>query len=119
MYDAIITGARVAGAPAAMLLARRGSRVLLVDNATFRGDALGNNRAKPPAVAYLRRWGLLDQVIASGCPPMRQVTIDCGHACFTGAPVPIDGVAEAYGPRRKVLDQILLDAARAAGAEVR
>jgi 2-polyprenyl-6-methoxyphenol hydroxylase-like FAD-dependent oxidoreductase len=119
MYDAIVVGARVAGAPTAMLLARQGFRVLLVDKATFPSDAIGNNLVKPPAVAYLKRWGLVDQVVATGCPPVTRITIDYGDTRFTASPVPIDGVAEAYGPRRRVLDQLLLDAARTAGAEVR
>lgn len=119
MYDAIIVGARVAGSPTAMLLARKGYRVLLVDKAAFPSDAIGNNLVKPPAVTHLKRWGLLEDVVASGCPPVRKATIDFGDCRFTAFPPPIDGVAEGYGPRRKVLDKILIDAARAAGAEVR
>jgi 2-polyprenyl-6-methoxyphenol hydroxylase-like FAD-dependent oxidoreductase len=119
MYDAIIVGARVAGSPAAMLLARKGYRVLVVDRSTFPSDALGNNLVKPPAVAHLKRWGLLDQVLATGCPAISRVTTDFGDCRWVSAPPPIDGVAVGYGPRRRVLDQILLDGARAAGAEVR
>src|SRR5918998_1160790 len=119
MYDAIVVGARVAGSPTAMLLARKGYRVLVVDKATFPSDALGNNFVKPPAIASLKRWGLLDKVIASGCPPVQKAVYDFGDCRLIGFPPPIDGVAEGYGPRRKVLDQILIEAARAAGAELR
>jgi flavin-dependent dehydrogenase len=119
MYDVIIAGARVAGSPAAMLLARKGYRVLVVDKATFPSDAVGNNLVKPPAIASLKRWGLLDKVIASGCPPVRRVRYTFGDKRFIAFPPPIEGIAEGYGPRRAVLDQILVDAARAAGAEVR
>jgi flavin-dependent dehydrogenase len=119
MYDAIIVGARAAGAPTAMLLARTGRRVLLVDRATFPSDTLSTHYIHQPGVAALRRWGLLEKVKATGCPPIRDYTLDTGPFALHGAPPPIDGVAEAYSPRRHVLDRILAVAAAKAGAEVR
>jgi flavin-dependent dehydrogenase len=119
MYDAIIVGARCAGSPTAMLLARKGYRVLLLDKAGFPSDTLSVHYIHQPGVAQLARWGLLDSVIASNCPPVRQQKIDFGPFALIGAPSPTDGVAEAYAPRRTVLDQILVEAAAAAGAEVR
>jgi len=119
MYDAIIVGARAAGSPTAMLLARRGHRVLLVDRATFPSDTLSTHYIHQPGVARLRRWGLLDRLIATGCPPSRNLVFDVGPFALTGAPPPSDGVAEAYAPRRTVLDALLLEAAAEAGAEVR
>lgn len=119
MYDAIVVGARCAGAPTAMLLARKGYRVLLVDRVSFPSDTLSVHYLHQPGVARLRRWGLLEQIIASGCPPVRQQVLDLGPFALSGAPPPIDGVAEAYAPRRTVLDKILVDAAVAAGAELR
>ena len=65
-YDAIVVGARCAGSPTAMLLARRGYRVLLVDRATFPSDTTSTHMIHAPGVAALRRWGLLDLVTASG-----------------------------------------------------
>ena len=70
MYDAIVIGARCAGAPTAMLLARQGYRVLLVDKAVFPSDCLNNYYIHQPGIARLQRWGLLPQVSASGCPPI-------------------------------------------------
>ncbi len=119
MYDAIVVGARCAGAPTAMLLARRGYRVLLADRATFPSDTLSTHFIKPPGVAMLRRWGLLDQVAASGCPPVARFRFDYGTVVLAGSPPPLDGGAESYGPQRTILDSILVEAAARAGAEVR
>jgi len=118
-YDAIVVGARCAGSPTAMLLARKGYRVLLLDRATFPSDTLSTLIIHAPGVAALRRWGLLDRVVASGCPPVRTYTFDFGPIAISGTPRPVDGIATGYAPRRTVLDKILVDAAAAAGAEVR
>jgi flavin-dependent dehydrogenase len=119
VYDAIVVGARCAGSPTAMLLARKGYRVLLVDKSTFPSDTMSSHMVWQPGIAQLKRWGLLDTVVASQCPPIRQVTFDLGAFALTGTPPPAEGVADAYAPRRKVLDTILVEAARIAGAEVR
>jgi 2-polyprenyl-6-methoxyphenol hydroxylase-like FAD-dependent oxidoreductase len=118
MYDVIITGARVAGAPTAMLLARRGYKVLLVDRATFPSDTLSTHYIHQPGVAALKRWGVLDKVAASGCPAITEITMDLGPFSLTGWGPDSEGVLEAYSPRRTVLDKILVDAAAEAGAEV-
>lgn len=68
MYDAIIVGARCAGAPTASLLARKGYRVLLVDRSTFPSDIMRFHLIWPTGVAHLQRWGWLDRVQASNCP---------------------------------------------------
>jgi 2-polyprenyl-6-methoxyphenol hydroxylase-like FAD-dependent oxidoreductase len=119
MYDAIVVGARCAGAPTAMLLARQGHRVLVVDRASFPSDTLSTHYIHQPGVAALERWGLLSRVIDSNCPPIRSYTLDVGPFALTGTPPPLAGVAEGYSPRRSVLDQILVEAAAQAGAEVR
>ena len=118
VYDAIVVGARCAGAPTAMLLARKGHRVLVVDQATFPSDTLSTHLVHPPGVAALQRWGLLDRLVATGCPPIGTYAFDFGPFTISGAP----GTGEApvaYGPRRTVLDKLLVDAASEAGAEVR
>jgi 2-polyprenyl-6-methoxyphenol hydroxylase-like FAD-dependent oxidoreductase len=119
MYDVIVVGARCAGAPTAMLLARRGRRVLLLERATFPADALSTHYIHQPGVARLARWGLADRLAATGCPPIRRYTLDVGPFALTGAPPPADGVDTAYSPRRYVLDTLLAEAAAEAGAEVR
>jgi flavin-dependent dehydrogenase len=118
-YDAIVVGARCAGSPTAMLLARKGYRVLVIDRASFPSDTLSTHLIHAPGVAALRRWGLLDRVIASNCPANTTYSFDFGPVTITGTPRPHDGISTAYAPRRTVLDTILVDAAAAAGAEVR
>lgn len=117
IYDAIVVGARVAGSPIAMLLARKGYDVLLLDRATFPSDTISTHLVHPPGVAALQRWGLLDSVAATGCPAINSYAFDFGPFTLSGAPG-ADG-AVSYGPRRTVLDKLLLDAAAEAGAEVR
>jgi 2-polyprenyl-6-methoxyphenol hydroxylase-like FAD-dependent oxidoreductase len=118
-FDTIIVGARCAGAPAAMLLARKGHRVLLVDRASFPSDTLSTHLIHATGVAALRRWGLLDQVVATGCPPIETYSLDFGPLTIAGTPRSADGSSTAFAPRRTVLDKILVDAAAGAGAEVR
>jgi flavin-dependent dehydrogenase len=112
-YDVIIVGARAAGAATAMLLARRGIRVLVVDRARYGSDTLSTHALMRPALVQLERWGLLDAVIASGAPPIRRTVFH-----YPDEHVAID-IEPLYAPRRTVLDAILVDAAIAAGAEVR
>jgi 2-polyprenyl-6-methoxyphenol hydroxylase-like FAD-dependent oxidoreductase len=117
-YDAIVVGARCAGAPLAMLLARKGYDVLVVDKATFPSDTISTHLIHPPGVAALRKWGLLDRLVATGCPPIDTYVFDFGPFAISGSP----GIPEApaaYAPRRTVLDAILVEAAAEAGAEVR
>ena len=118
MYDVIVVGARCAGSPTAMLLARKGYRVLLVDKATFPSDTMSTHIIHRPGVARLQSWGLLEQVIASNCPPILHWSLDLDSFTLTGMPPQADSIAEEYCPRRMVLDKILVDAAVAAGAEL-
>jgi 2-polyprenyl-6-methoxyphenol hydroxylase-like FAD-dependent oxidoreductase len=118
-YDVIVVGARCAGAPTAMLLTQQGQRVLLVDRSTFPSDTLSTLVIQPKGVAALQRWGLLDEVSATGCPPIERYTFDFGPVVISGSPRAVDGNAIAIAPRRTVLDKILVDAAARAGADVR
>jgi 2-polyprenyl-6-methoxyphenol hydroxylase-like FAD-dependent oxidoreductase len=117
-YDAIVVGARCAGSPTAMLLARKGYKVLVVDRARFPSDTVSTHLLHPPGVAALARWGLLERLVTSGCPPIHTYAFDFGPFTISGAPG-IPGNPVAYGPRRTVLDKLLVDAAADAGAEVR
>jgi flavin-dependent dehydrogenase len=117
-YDAIAVGARCAGSPVAMLLARNGYKVLAVDRAAFPSDTISTHLVHPPGVAALRRWGLLDRLIATGCPPIHTYALDMGPFVIAGRPGRADEPV-AYAPRRTVLDKLLVDAAAEAGAEVR
>lgn len=117
-FDVIVVGARCAGSPTAMLLARGGYRVLLVDRARFPSDTVSTHLIHPPGVAALARWGLLDRVTATGCPPVTTYAFDMGPFVISGSPGTPDTAPVSYAPRRTALDKILLDAAAAAGAEV-
>lgn len=119
MYDAIVVGARCAGAPTAMLLARAGYRVLLLDRCRFPSDSMRAHYIHPPGVAKMRDWGLLERVLATGCPAIRTRTTDLGDFPLAEPPAPADGVDFELAPRRVVLDAILAEAAVAAGAELR
>ena len=118
-YDAIIVGARCAGAPTAMLLARKGYRVLVVDRASFPSDTVSTHMIHAPGISALHRWGLLEEVTATGCPAIERYSFDFGPFTISGTPRPCGGIATGYAPRRTVLDKILVDAAARAGAEVR
>jgi flavin-dependent dehydrogenase len=118
-YDAIVVGVRCAGASLAMLLARRGRHVLALDRAHFPSDTVSTHFLWPRTTASLARWGLLDRLAAAGCPPIGVVNMHAGSVSLRGRPEPVDGTVVMYCPRRTVLDKLLVDAARAAGAEVR
>src|SRR4051812_20240985 len=118
-YDAVIVGGRCAGAATAMLLARQGLDVVVVDRAEFPSDTLSTHAMARGGVVQLSRWGLLDEVLDSGAPPVRTVSFR-----FPGGEVvrkikPTAGVDYVLAPRRYVLDDILQRAAVAAGAHLR
>ena len=120
MYDFIIVGARCAGSPTAMLLARKGFKVLLVDRATFPSDTISTHILWPHGAEILARWGLLGTLAATGAPPIcRRMTFDVGPFALRGAiPDANDGMG-GFCPRRTVLDSLLANAAAEAGVEVR
>jgi flavin-dependent dehydrogenase len=120
MYDAIVVGARCAGSPTAMLLARRGFKVLLVDRAKFPSDTISTHLLWPHGAEILARWGLLKRLAATGLPAIcRRMTFDVGPFALHGTiPDANDGMG-GFCPRRKVLDGLLANAAAESGAEVR
>jgi 2-polyprenyl-6-methoxyphenol hydroxylase-like FAD-dependent oxidoreductase len=117
-FDAIIVGARCAGSPTAMLLARKGYRVLLVDRARFPSDTVSTHLVHPLGVEALSRWGLLDRLVAPGCPPIHTYSFDFGPFTISGSPG-TETAPVAFAPRRTILDRLLIDAALEAGTEMR
>jgi flavin-dependent dehydrogenase len=119
MRDVIVVGARCAGATTAMLLARKGHDVLLVDRATFPSDIPHGHLVHRHGPARLARWGLLDRVLATNCPPITSITLDYGDFPLTARDLTLDGLPVGVGPRRSALDDVLVNAAVEAGAELR
>jgi flavin-dependent dehydrogenase len=117
-YDVIVVGARCAGAAAAMLLARAGHRVLVVDRGRYGTDTLSTHALMRGAIVQLHRWQLLPAVVASGTAPVRQATFFYSDESISVPIKPRDGIDALYAPRRYVLDRLLIDAASAAGADV-
>jgi 2-polyprenyl-6-methoxyphenol hydroxylase-like FAD-dependent oxidoreductase len=120
MYDAIVVGARCGGSPTAMLLARHGLKVLLVDKATFPSDVISTHIVWPHGAEVLGRWGLLAKLADTGVPPIcRRMTFDVGPFALHGTiPDANDGMG-GFCPRRRVLDSLLVQAAAESGVEVR
>ena len=118
-HDVVIVGARAAGSAAALLLARLGHDVVVVDRAQFPSDTLSTHSIARSGTVQLARWGLLDTVLAAGTPPIRQATIHVGDEHIVRTIKDRAGVDMIVSPRRYVLDTILADAASAAGADVR
>jgi len=118
-YDAVIIGARCAGAATAMLLARAGLRVLAVDRQAYGSDTMSTHALMRTGVLQLSRWGLLEAVMAEATPPIRTTTFHYGEEAVRLAIKPEHGVEYLCAPRRIVLDRVLVDAARSAGADMR
>ena len=116
-HEVIVVGARAAGASTAMLLARMGHDVALVDKAQFPSDTLSTHALSRGAVVQLNRWGLLDDVLATGTPAVRQVTFGTTEGQLTRPIKTTAGVSILLAPRRVWLDALLADAAKRAGAE--
>jgi len=118
-YDAIVVGARAAGAATAMLLGRAGQRVLLVDRSEYGADTLSTHAVLRGGVMQLQRWGLLDEIRSAGTPAIRRTNVHYGDEVVEIALREQYGVDALYAPRRTVLDPLLVDAAFDAGVEVR
>lgn len=119
MHDVLVVGAGCAGAPTAMLLARKGFRVLLVDRARLGRDTLSTHYVQQPGVALLRDWGLLDAVLGTGSPLIDRVTYRAADVTIDGPAWAYDGMGAALAPRRYLLDRLLVEAAVSAGVEFR
>ncbi len=118
-YDVAVVGGRVAGASTALLLARAGVRVALIERSRSGTDTLSTHGLMRAGVLQLSRWGLLDCVVAAGTPAIGSALFH--YAGGRSVPVsirPSPGVDALYAPRRYLLDRILVDAAAEAGVDV-
>jgi 2-polyprenyl-6-methoxyphenol hydroxylase-like FAD-dependent oxidoreductase len=117
-YDVVVVGARVAGASTAMLLARAGHRVAVVDRVRMPSDTLSTHLVWPAGVVQLRRWGVLDEILGAGTPALEVIRNDVDGLAIELPVWPESGVDAVCAPRRTVLDPALLGAAERAGATV-
>ncbi|RTM09338.1 MAG: NAD(P)/FAD-dependent oxidoreductase [Hyphomicrobiales bacterium] len=117
-YDAIIVGARCAGSATAMLLARAGLKVLAIDRKPYGSDTLSTHALMRPAVLQLWRWGLLEPLLKAGTPLIGTTTFHYGEEEITIPLAASGNLPGLIAPRRTLLDRILVDAARKAGAEI-
>lgn len=118
-YDVIVVGARVAGASTAMLLARRGHRVLMIDRSRMPSDTLSTHAILRTGVLQLTRWKLIEPLLEAETPPIRKVTLGFGAERVPFAVKPDYGIDTFYAPRRQILDSVLVDAAERSGAVFR
>ena len=118
-HDVVVVGGRVAGSATAMLLARLGHDVVVVDQASLPSDTVSTHSIARSGVVQLLRWGLLDEVLDSGAPAIRQVTFNADGASISRTIKQKAGVDLVVAPRRYLLDTILAGAAARAGAQVR
>ena len=118
-YDAVVIGARCAGAATALLLARSGAKVLMIDRQPYGADTMSTHALMRSAVMQLTRWGLVPNIAAAKTPAIRSTTFHYGDEAVRVDIKPDHGVDFLLAPRRTVLDPLLVDAAREAGAVVR
>jgi len=117
-YHVVVVGARCAGAATAMLLARQGLSVLLLDRDRHGADTLSTLALMRAGVLQLHRWGVLDRIRAAGTPAIKATSFIYGDETVTLPIKPRDGVDALYAPRRTLLDAYLAEAASDAGADV-
>ena len=115
----VIVGGRAAGASTALLLARAGLRVAVIERARIGSDTISTHALMRAGVLQLSRWGVLPELVAAGTPAIRTTSFHYGdgvstHVSLRSSP----GVDALYAPRRHLLDRVLVDAAAAAGADV-
>lgn len=118
-FDVVVVGGRVAGASTAMLLARAGLKVALVDRGRRGSDTLSTHALMRPAVMQLSRWGVLDRVVAAGTPAIRRTVFHYPDGEDVDVAIKSrSGVDALYAPRRHLLDRLLVEAAEDAGVHV-
>ena len=118
-YDVVVVGGRIAGASTALLLARAGVRVVLVEHGRRGSDTISTLALMRGGLLQLSRWGVLPEVVAANTPPVHEVVFHYADGEDVSVPIrPSTGVDALYAPRRYLLDRLLVDAAASAGAEV-
>jgi len=114
MREAVIIGAGPAGSLAAMLLARGGWSVTLVEQRRFPRDKVCGECLSALGVQVLERHGLLDGIFARGAVSLQRTSL---HAC-DGSLATIDLPRTMLGISRQIFDEYLMDNARAASVMI-
>ncbi len=118
-FDVVVVGGRIAGASTALLLAREGVRVALVERGALGADTVSTHGLMRAGVLQLSRWGVLDRVVAAGTPPISRTVFHYADGEQVQVSIrPSPGVEALYAPRRTVIDRILVEAAQEAGVDV-
>ncbi len=106
-YDAIIVGARAAGAVMAALMAQQNFRVLLVDRVTFPKTTLSCPLTFGNTFDVLKRIGVLEKIEAIGAPKLRLYQTQIGSVRLHGRMLPYAGFDYAYQIRRELYDEVI------------
>lgn len=118
-YDVVVVGARVAGASTALLLARNGLKVALLDRAAYGSDTTSTHALMRAGVLQLSRWGVLPEIVRAGTPAVERTLFHYADGDTVSVSIrPSPGVGALYAPRRYLLDRVLVDAAADAGVDV-
>lgn len=118
MHDVIIVGARCSGSALGLMLARSGKKVLMLERSTFPSDTMSGHYIHPAGISCLKRWGFFDQLAATDTPEQKTLTLDFGPFALSATPTAApDGTSSGYGPRRRIFDTLLAEAAVESGVE--
>ena len=101
-YDVLVVGARCAGAATAMLMARSGLRVLVIDRGRYASDTTSTHALMRGGVMQLHRWGLLPRIVAAGTPAVRSTEFHYGEDVVQVEIRPQHGVEALVVPRRTI-----------------
>jgi len=117
-FDAIVIGGGPGGATAALMLARAGWKVAVIERARFPRRKVCGEYLSATNLPLFRRLGLAEEIVELAGPPVRQIGL-FARDTILAAPMPRAGAGDwgrALGRER--LDALLLDRAARSGAQV-
>lgn len=119
ILDALIVGGGPAGGTAALLLGRKGLRVMVADKATFPRRKVCGEYISAPTWPILEELGIAAELAARAGPPVERVGLFARDVSID-APMPAPDQPQAFGRAigREILDAALLERAARDGAQV-